>query len=381
MGVDRLYYSDSYLREFPARIVARDGTRLYLDRTAFYPTSGGQPADTGSIGGVAVTDVVDEGDQICHVATGPVENDEVRCAIDWPRRFDHMQQHSGQHLLSAIFVEMYGYQTVSFHLGADASTIDLDIASLSPEQVTAVEQWANQTVFENRPIAVSMEENAGGLRKASEREGALRIVTIRDLDRSACGGTHVRSTGEIGPILLRKLEKIRGAVRVEFLCGLRAIRRARADYDGLNRVAQVFSATLDDAPGLAAAQRETLEAAEKAKRKMEEEVGRYRGKELYDATAPDGNGVRRVVRRAGGGMDDLRLLAQHFTAHPRSVFVGMVDEPPSVLLASSPDSGTDAGKALKELVTQVGGRGGGSPRLAQGSVPDRAALETLARSF
>src|SRR5690242_4869189 len=119
MGVDRLYYTDSYLREFPARIVARDGNRLYLNRTAFYPTSGGQPADTGSIGGVAVTDVVDEGDQICHVAAAPVENDEVQCAIDWPRRFDHMQQHSGQHLLSAIFVEMYGYQTVSFHLGSE----------------------------------------------------------------------------------------------------------------------------------------------------------------------------------------------------------------------------------------------------------------------
>lgn len=381
MGVDRLYYTDSYLREFPARIVARDGSRLYLNRTAFYPASGGQPADTGSIGGVAVTDVVDEGDQICHVAAAPVEHDEVQCAIDWPRRFDHMQQHSGQHLLSAIFLEMYGYQTVSFHLGSEASTIDLDVASLAPEQVTAVEQWANQTVFENRPLTVSIEDSAAGLRKASEREGALRIVTIRDLDRSACGGTHVRATGEIGPILLRKLEKIRGTTRVEFLCGVRAICRARADYDGLNRVAQVFSATLDDAPGMVASQREALDAAEKARRKLEEEAGKYRGKELYEATTPDANGVRRVVRRAGGRMDDLRLLAQHFTAHPRSVFVGIVDEPPSVLLASSADSDMDAGKTIKELLSSVGGRGGGSPRMAQGSVPDRTALETLARSL
>ena len=379
MGVDRLYYNDSYLREFPARVMARDGQRVYLDRTAFYPASGGQPFDTGFIGGVAVTGVIDEDGQIAHLTAAAVEDDDVQCVIDWQRRFDHMQQHTGQHLLSAVFLEMYGYQTVSFHLGKDSATIDLDVPALSPEQVIAVEQWANQTVFENRPIAVSFEENPSDLRKASEREGALRIVAIRDLDRSACGGTHVRATGEIGPVLIRKLEKVRNTVRVEFLCGMRAVRRARADYDGLHWIAQTLSSTLDDAAGLVATQRDSLEAAERAKRKLEEEVVRYRAKELYDATAPDVNGIRRQVRR--GRMEDLRLLAQSFTAHPQSIFIGVIDEPPSVLLASSDGSVVDAGRKLKELLAAAGGRGGGSPRLAQGSVPDRAALEQLLRSL
>jgi alanyl-tRNA synthetase len=381
MGVDRLYYTDSYLREFPARIVARDGPRVYLDRTAFYPTSGGQPFDTGFIGGVAVTDVIDEDGQIAHVTEAAVEADDVQCAIDWPRRFDHMQQHSGQHLLSAVFIEMYGFQTVSFHLGRDGSTIDLDVPAISPEQVAAVEQWANQTVFENRTIASSFEQEPTDLRKASNREGSLRIVTIRDLDRSACGGTHVRATGEIGPILIRKLEKIRNTVRIEFLCGMRAVRRARADYDGLNRIAQVFSSPLDDAPGLVAAQREALDAAEKASRRLDEEIAKYRAKELYDATAPDAHGMRRLTRRAGGRMEDLRLLAQNFTVHPQAIFVGVIEEPPSVLLASSADAGVDAARKLKELLAAAGGRGGGSARMAQGSVPDRAALERVLQAL
>jgi alanyl-tRNA synthetase len=381
MGVDRLYYSDSYLREFPARVVARDGVRLYLDRTAFYPTSGGQPSDTGFIGGVAVVDVIDEDGQIAHLMEAPVEDGEVHCAIDWPRRFDHMQQHSGQHLLSAIFVEMYGYQTVSFHLGKESSTIDLDVPAVSAEQIAAAEQWANQTVFENRAIAAAFEENPADLRKSSARHGALRIVSIRDLDRSACGGTHVRATGEIGPILIRRQEKIRNTLRIEFLCGMRAVRRARADYDALSRVAPVFSSTLDDAPGLVAAQREALDGAEKTRRKLEEEAARYRAKELYEATPPDAGGLRRMVRRGGHRMEDLRLLAQNFTSHPRAIFVGAVDEPPSVLLAASADSGLDAGKTLKDLLAASGGRGGGSARMAQGSVPDRAALDRIIQTI
>jgi alanyl-tRNA synthetase len=375
MGVERLYYTDSYLREFSARIVARDGVRVYLDRTAFYPASGGQPFDTGFIGGAAVTEVIDEADQIAHVTAAPPADGDVRCTIDWPRRFDHMQQHSGQHLLSAVFAEMYGYQTVSVHLGRDSSTVDLDVPAIPPDRVAAAEQWANQTVFENRVITASIEENPADLRKASSREGLVRVVTIRDLDRSACGGTHVRATGEIGPVLIRRLEKIRNSLRVEFLCGMRAVRRAREDYDGLNRVAQIFSATLEDAPGLVASQREALEAAEKARRKLQEDVFRYRAKELYDATTPRAEGVRHTLQRAGARMDDLRLLAQNFTAYSRAVFAGVVEEPPSVLLASSADSGVEAGKMLKEILAAAGGRGGGSSRLAQGSVPDRAALE------
>jgi Ser-tRNA(Ala) deacylase AlaX len=227
---ERLYYSDAYLTDFAAAVVARseDGRRIYLDRTAFYPTSGGQPFDTGWLGDTAVTDVVDEGDRIAHVLAEPILGEHLHGRVDWPRRFDHMQQHTGQHLLSAILAERFGAPTVSVHFGTDASTLDLDTGSFSREQTVEAEARVNQAVTDNRPIRVSFEDagSAAGLRKAPGRGGMLRIVTIEGLDRSACGGTHVRATGEIGPILIRKVERVKQLVRLEFVCGARAVRRA-----------------------------------------------------------------------------------------------------------------------------------------------------------
>jgi alanyl-tRNA synthetase len=388
---DRLYYTDSYLREFHARVTGRsgDGRRIYLDRTAFYPTSGGQPHDTGVIAGVPLVDVEDEGGRIAHVVSTPLpenEGGEVDCRIDWERRFDHMQQHSGQHLLSAVFVERFGIPTVSFHLGQESSTVDLDTPALEPLRVLEAERRANQAVFENRPLAVSFQDAAEtrDLRKPSEREGTLRIVSIDGLDRSACGGTHVARTGEIGPILLRKLERIRNTVRIEFLCGGRAVGRARADFDALSRVAQMVSGSFDETPDLVAAQFEAARDADKLRRKLEADLAQYRGRELYAATAPDEAGVRRVVQRLPSGssskMEELRAIAQSVTAQPKAVFIAVLDstaEPPAVLLAVSADGGIDAGKVLKAALTQAGGRGGGNPRLAQGSLPNREALEQV----
>src|SRR6266436_1944718 len=274
---ERLYYTDSYLTEFRARVVERspDGRRIYLDRTAFYPTSGGQAFDTGSIAGAPVVDVVDEGERIAHVVDAAVDLDEVECRLDWQRRFDHMQQHSGQHLLSAVMAELFQIATLSVHFGAASSTLDLDAASLSPDQVRAAELRANQAVFENRPVSVLFGDSTEdlGLRKASDRAGVLRVISIEGLDRSACGGTHVRATGEIGPVLIRKLDRVRNSVRVEFLCGQRALRRARADFEALGKIAQAFSAPLDDTPGLVASQMEALKAAEKDRRRLDEELG------------------------------------------------------------------------------------------------------------
>jgi len=382
---ERLYYTDSYLREFRARVTDRadGGRRIYLDRTAFYPASGGQPHDIGAIAGVPVLEVVDEGERIAHIAAAPPQThaaDEVDCRIDWDRRFDHMQQHSGQHLLSAVFVERFGIATVSFHLGQDDSTIDLAAGALEPARVLEAERRANQAVFENRPLAVSFEDAAEtqDLRKPSGRTGELRIVSIEGLDRSACGGTHVSRTGEIGPVLIRKLERVRDTVRVEFLCGGRAIRRARADYDALARVAQLFSGSLDEAPTLAAAQLESARQNDKLRRKLEADLAQYEGRELYAATAPAGDGVRRAERRLpSGNLENLRAVAQSFTAQPNAVFVAALDDPPAVLLAVSAGCGVDAGTLLKAALAQAGGRGGGNPRLAQGSLPSRDALEQV----
>jgi alanyl-tRNA synthetase len=380
---ERLYHHDSYLKEFRARVEERaaGGCRLYLNRSAFYPASGGQPHDTGLIAGAPVVDVIDEGERIAHVTKASVTADEVDCRIDWERRFDHMQQHSGQHLLSAVLVELYSIPTVSFHLGEESSTIDVAAASLDPQQVARITERANEVVSENRPLSVSFEQNSEALdlRKPSEREGLLRIVSIADYDRSACGGTHVRATGEIGAILLRKLDKIRNTVRIEFLCGKRAVRRAHADYEALAKIGRLLSAPPDETPALVAENVKAADAQQKASRRLAVELAQFRGRALYANTMPDSGGVRRAIQRAASGAidDELRALAQSFTAQPRALFLATFEEPPAVLLAVSKDLGINAGDKMKSAVTRSGGRGGGNPLIAQGSVPSRELLDQV----
>lgn len=380
----RLYYDDAYLTRFSARIVERgcDPCEVYLDQTAFYPTSGGQPYDTGTVGGMAVVDVVESEDRIQHRLAKPVNSDIVECEINWPRRFDHMQQHSGQHLLSAVFSERFNLDTIGFHLGDRVSTLDLNTASLSDDQLREVEERVNEIVAENRPLRVVYEDaaSAEGLRKESDREGTLRIVTIENLDRSACGGTHVRATGEIGLVQIRKTEKIRGDTRIEFLCGRRAVRRARADFDCLTKVARVFSAQLDETPDLVAAQQQKLAEAGKARRRLAREVAGMRGRELYQSAQADANGLRIVVRRLNQGPagEDLRSEAQAFAANSRAVFLALIESPTAVLLAVSKDAGIHAGNILNPLLDECGGRGGGHQNMAQGSLPSKDALDNLA---
>jgi alanyl-tRNA synthetase len=382
---ERLYYTDSYLRAFDAAVLERsdDGLRVVLDRTAFYPTSGGQPFDTGSLGDSRVVDVVeDEGDHITHLLDRPLALGRVRGEIDWSRRHDHMQQHTGQHLLSAVLAELYGLATTSVHFGAESSTIDLASTALSPEQVTEAEERANAVASEDRPVTVDFEDagSAEGLRKASERQGRLRIVTIADLDRSACGGTHVRSTGEIGPILLRKVERVRQSVRLEFLCGLRAVRRARADFQLLGRLAAPYSAAAEDLPVLLEQQRGELKQAAAVRRELEHALDARRARELYDSSETRASGSRLVLVRDEPAMtmERLRGLAQAVVGSPRVVFIGTTRKPAAVLLATSEDSGMDAGRTLRQALDGVGGRGGGNARLAQGSVPDDA-VDTVVR--
>src|SRR5690606_21066253 len=384
----RLYYDDAYLRAFDAHVaeVSADGRRVYLDRTAFYPTSGGQPHDTGELAGVRVVDVVDEGDRIAHVLAEPVAlapGARVEGRIEWERRFDHMQQHTGQHLLSAVFAELYGFETVSVHFGAESSTIDLATATLAAGQIEAAEARANALVWEDRAVAVSYEHaaEAAGLRKRPDREGPLRIVSIDGVDRSACGGTHVRGTAEIGPVLIRGVERVRGDARVACgsggrgargpcvrphvggtaqngpvliggvervrgnarvacVCGGRGLRRAREDHARLTRLALDFSARPEEVPALVTGLRERERALRAALRRAEEELAGFRARALYERTEPAEDGVRRAVERhPAGGLDGLRALANAFIALPKAVLVAAVDEPPALLLAASEDSG------------------------------------------
>ncbi|HET6796587.1 MAG TPA: alanyl-tRNA editing protein, partial [Gemmatimonadales bacterium] len=348
---ERLYYTDAYLREFEATVVekAANGSRIYLDRTAFYPTSGGQPFDTGHLGGVEVVDVIDEGDRIAHVLAQPMTDTHPIGSIDWTRRHDHMQQHTGQHLLSAVMAEQLGCSTTAVHFGRDTSTIDLDIHEITGDQVLQVEERANSIVMENRAVSVSFEsaEQATGLRKPSGRSGELRIITIQDLDRSACGGTHVRTTGEVGAILLRKLERVRKGVRVDFLCGARAVRQARKDFSILSHLASELSASTEEIPQLMARLRQELTETVAARRELEAAYDGYRARELYQGSQPNPAGIRRVlVREMAGTLDRLRGLGQAVTSLPKSIFIGTVTNPPTVILAASEDAGIDAGRVL-----------------------------------
>src|SRR5438128_9258541 len=232
MTTERLYYTDCYLREFEASVVAAEpapqGCRVYLDRSAFYPESGGQPSDRGTLGGIPVLDAVDEGDAVAHLVGRKPESETVRGEIDWLRRFDHMQQHTGQHVLSAAFEHLFRVRTVSFHLGADVSTIDLARETTAAE-IEAAEREANRVVWEDRPVTIrfaSAEEAASlPLRKEPKREGTLRLIDVERFDLSACGGTHVARTGAIGIIAVAAWERFKGGEGVEFLCGGRALDR------------------------------------------------------------------------------------------------------------------------------------------------------------
>ena len=381
---ERLYYQDCYLRYFRAQVVetADGGRRVYLDRTAFYPTSGGQPFDTGRLGGARVIEVIDEEDRVAHVLDAAIAAGEVAGEIDWQRRFDHMQQHSGQHLLSAVLEELFKIPTVSFHLGAEVCTIEVTAPSLTTHQIDKAEERCAEIVSQARPLGITFEDAAAdlGLRKESQRTGMLRVVAIEGVDRSACGGTHVRTTAEIGPVVIRKTEKIRGNTRLEFVCGLRALRHARADFRTLQELSRQLSVPAAETPALVAAQLERVKALEKANQRLAAEIAQREGRELWVATAAGADGIRRVVQHAA--IDDaMRTRAQAFVAGGKAAFLAVSLSPPAILLASSADSGIHAGDRVKAAVSAAGGRGGGNQGLAQGSLPPASDLDAITSSL
>jgi alanyl-tRNA synthetase len=387
----RLYYTDSYLDTFTARVeeLSSDGLRVYLDRTAFYPTSGGQPHDTGTLGGRLVTDVVSEGERIAHHLAEPAlsgleRGTEVEGRVDWPRRFDQMQQHTGQHLISAVALARFGWRTVSVHFGDESATLDLEAGRMPEGGLGEVERAVNEEITANRRLIVSFEEadSVTGLRRPSKRTGTLRVVTIEGLDRSACGGTHLAATGEIGVILLRRLDRVRGAMRLEFVCGGRAVRRARADFEALSRIAASLSASLDTAPDVVASQIRQLSEAISDRKRLRRSLADARAHALVDAAEPDAAGVRWVVLPGGNDFDlaELRDLSLAVATIPRAALVAALSDPPTLLVAAAADSGIDAGRSLRAALAEVGGRGGGSYTVAQGTAPTAAAVEAALAS-
>ena len=250
MKTERLFDKDPYKREFTARVIGKrdagENQEIVLERTLFYPTSGGQPADRGVLGGVPVVDVFEEGERIVHVTNGKVPDGErVEGSIDWDRRFDHMQQHTGQHILSQAFVLSASAKTVGFHLGSEASSIDLDVADLSAERIAQTESIANGVVFENRDVVlhqVPFEKIASiPLRKPTQRESTVRVVEVSGFDWSGCCGTHVKRTGDVGLIKVVRWERYKGGTRVTFLCGWRALRDYQGKLETVKEVCRVMT--------------------------------------------------------------------------------------------------------------------------------------------
>jgi alanyl-tRNA synthetase len=393
----RLYYDSSEIHEFDsvveevAPLSPESRPAVILRETAFYPTSGGQVHDTGwlTLGGerLRVAEVADTEDgRIVHYLDAPVglplAGAAVHGSIDAARRRDHMQQHSGQHVLSAAFIELYQMPTVSFHMGKsdDYCSIDLTAPSVDSEQIAGAEKRANQIVFENRPVRVRYVTRAEaenlGLRKLPPAErDELRLIEIADFDLSACGGTHVGASGQIGSILLRKSERVRQGTRVEFVCGDRAVRMARRDYSALSEAAALFSAQLWDVPEQI---RKSVEEGKLVRKQKEDALGELAAlMALADLrNLPEGSGRKIVVRTfSDRDIGFAKLFAQKVTraGAPAIALVASTVDPPGLVFAQTsggaPGSTVDMGALLKQALSSVGGRGGGSRDFAQGGVP------------
>lgn len=375
----RLYYTDPYLTDFDATVVAStiaEGRSLVtLDRTAFYPSSGGQPFDTGLMNGQPVVDVIDREDNeivhVVHVVEGEIGPGEmVRGAVDWPRRFDHMQQHTGQHVLSAAFVRVCEAKTVSFHLGAESATIDLAI-DVAPDSMAAAAAEANRIVWENRPVRIrfaSAEEAAAmPLRKEPVRDGPLRLIDVEDFDLSACGGTHVAFTGSIGIIAVSGWERFKGGLRVAFVCGHRALRLFEGQRDlvaGSIRLLSVASSELPAAIDRLQAENKDRKRSGKA---LQERLATHEAAALLSRGQMVGE--TRVVVEAVEGYDanGLKALAAAIATTPGCAAVLFTDTSPvALVIARAKDVNIDAAALLKTLTSQFGGKGGGKPDLAQG---------------
>jgi alanyl-tRNA synthetase len=390
----RLYYQDSFLYDFDAEVrEVLDSPRpaLVLDRTAFYPTSGGQVFDTGWITSdtnakLRVTEVADaEGGKVVHYLEklGDLKpGTRVRGQIDATRRRDHMQQHSGQHVLSAAFIRLYNMPTVSFHMADDYCSIDLDTPTLTKEQIESAERLANEIILENRAVDIRLvtRDEAGklGLRKLPPIErDELRLIDIRDFDLTACGGTHVSQTGQIASILMRKTEKVRQGWHVEFVAGQRAVATARRDFTTLTETAALLSAHIYDVPQQARKSLEEIRSLRKQRERSQEELAAAQASALLTETA-ETNGRKLVVRTLSDrDLSLLKLLAQKLTRlSPNAVALLATTSPqPSLVFAQSPGQPFDMGALMKETVTKLGGRGGGSKDMAQGGIPNATGID------
>ena len=373
---ERLYYSDSHLIEFEARVVdlsdrVSGWTAVVLNRSAFYPTGGGQPSDTGTLNGARVVECIDDGDNgVLHVVQGlaPVRDEIVRGRVDWPRRLDHIQQHTGQHILSQAFVTLFNAPTRSFRVLDVSCEIDIELNNPSTDVIERAVELANSVIWEDRAITIcnvtSQEAVELPLRKEPAREGDLRLIEIEGFDLTPCGGTHAFRTGEVGMIAVRSWERARGLTRIEFVAGVRALADYRKANKSAREIAALFSTGRDEAPHLAAQLIEENKELRRQVRVLEEVSAGVEAERLL-AAAEDG-----VVLQVFEGRDaeSLKKLAHALVEHPRTVaLLGSRDKDTARLVfARSSDAPGDMSALMREACTMLDGRGGGKPDLAQG---------------
>jgi alanyl-tRNA synthetase len=378
---ERLYYNDSHLIEFEARVVdvterVSGWTAVVLDRTAFYPTGGGQPSDTGVLNGSRVVECIDDGDNgVLHVMQGatPARGETVKGRIDWARRLDHVQQHTGQHILSQAFVTLFNAPTRSFRVLEQSCEIDVDLTHPTNDVIERAVELANNVVWEDRAITIrnvtAQEAAELPLRKESTREGELRLIEIDGFDLTPCGGTHAYRTGEVGIIAVRTWERAKGLVRIEFVAGGRALADYRKANKSAREIAALFSAGRDDAPHLAAQMLEENKELLRRVRILEETAAGDEAERLYNEASPRDDGTRVIAKVFDGRDNDLlKKLAHALMAKPKTIaLLGSSDEGTARLVfARSEDAKGDMNSLMKEACALVDGRGGGKPEMAQG---------------
>lgn len=391
MATRRLYYDDATLRQFDAQVLTceplpDDGGlgalpgkawAVTLDQTAFYPTSGGQPNDLGRLGEAQVLDVRDDGDHVVHLIDRPLAEGPVSGLIDWPRRFDHMQQHTGQHLLSAVLQARFGLPTVSFHLGVSVSTVDLRGAEPSSETLDSSERAANEIIFGDRPVTIrygTAEELAKiGVRKQVERKGVLRAIEIAGIDLQPCGGTHVSATGQIGMLLIRRCTKIRQDWRVEFVCGGRAERSAGVDRDLVRGAAELLKCAEEDVAKSVQRAIADRDAQFKALRGATERLAEAEARLVLPQIVPSRNGFK-IVARVLEGVEPIYLakFATSVAQNEGTVALLARKECGHIAFAQHPSVGKDMNALLKSVLQEMGGKGGGTRDFARGALANNS---------
>src|SRR6202171_1877043 len=388
MTTRRLYYDDSFQRDFEARVLSCEpeaygstpALAVVLDSTALYPTSGGPPHDLGQLGDGNGLDVRDGGEDIVRIVDRELKLGDIQCCVDWARRFDHMQQHTGQHLLSAMFQERYGRPTVSFHLGSEMCTIDIRGPEPTEDILEGAERAANEIIFEDRPVTVRYgtadELSQLGVRKEVEREGILRAIEIEGADLQPCGGTHVKRTGQIGLVLVRRCTKVRQDWRVEFVCGRRAERAARGDFQWLRQTAEKLSCAAEDVVSAASRALAERDANFKNFRAVVQRLAEAEATLALQSAPPGANGFR-VVSRVFEGVpaDYLGFFGTAFAKSEKAIAILATAEGGHLLFAQHPSAGKDMNALLKEVLEKVGGKGGGTRDFARGRLIDGSHAE------